>query len=231
MDNSLRDWIFDGDPRRGRETYVARPIDSPDTDELGLPPIIGRSVEQHGGIIACGRCHQLPTGTDRTVTPGDFLSEAQSIKVPQLRNMHEKTGFFSRESKENHRGFGYTHAGAFPTLLDFLEFDRFDFGGGPQGQQRRLDVIAFVMSLSEDTHAGVGSRSRSTVPDDLRTSGFSMRSLRSPTWEASAWWYMADMREKPRASPTSGRACSRATAPVNRWTSLHFVARRLRVSS
>jgi hypothetical protein len=155
MDNSLRDWLFDGDPRRGRQLYLARPIDSPNPRSLGLPPIVGRAVEQHGGILACGRCHQLPTGTNQTIIPGALLSESQSLKVPQLRNLYEKTGFFSRDSAENQRGFGYTHAGSIPTLLEFLRLDRFEFGLG-QAEQRRRDIIAFLMSFSEDTHAGVG---------------------------------------------------------------------------
>ncbi|MCH7645844.1 MAG: hypothetical protein IH788_01440 [Nitrospinae bacterium] len=69
--------------------------------------------------------------------------------------MYEKTGFF-KDSLANNRGFGYTHSGEFATVDDFLHFDVFKFGPGAANDQRRTDVIAFVMSMSVDTHAGVG---------------------------------------------------------------------------
>ena len=52
----------------------------------------------------------------------------------------------------------FTHAGEFPTVNDFLHFEVFEFGPGEVNDQRRRDVVAFVMSLSVDTHAGVGKQ-------------------------------------------------------------------------
>ncbi len=75
------------------------------------------------------------------------------MKVPQLRNMHEKTGF-DATSTNNNRGFGFIHDGSVDTLLEFLRFDAFQFADDAQ----RRDVEAFMMSLSTDTHAGVGAQ-------------------------------------------------------------------------
>ena len=80
------------------------------------------------------------------------------MKVPQLRNMYEKTGF-DQTSMSNNRGFGYTHDGAVDSLFNFLFFDGFTFVNG----QQRLDVEAFVMCFTSDTHAGTGTQAM--LPD------------------------------------------------------------------
>lgn len=158
IDNSLGGEILGGDPVRGRQVFMTRLIDQPDPALLNLNPLTAAFVAAHGPIVACHGCHQLPAGTNRRITPANLLAAPQSTKVPQLRNMHEKTGFFSTASRENHRGFGFTHDGRFPTLESFLRFERFIFGPGPSGERRRRDVVAFVMSLATDTHAGVGQQ-------------------------------------------------------------------------
>ena len=143
FDNGLDDDVFGGNARVGRDIFINDGIDSLD---------IVRS-----GLLTCNRCHQLPTGTNGKVVPGRRLLTPQSAKVPHLRNLHEKTGF-RNDSQTNNRGFGFTHAGEFPTVNDFLHFDVFEFGSGEVNDQRRRDVVAFVMSLSVDTHAGVGKQ-------------------------------------------------------------------------
>lgn len=158
IDNSLGGKILGGDPRRGEQLFMTRLIDEPDPLLLQLDPLAAAFVAAHGPLVACHGCHQLPSGTNRRITPANLLAAPQSTKVPQLRNMHEKTGFFSTTSRENHRGFGFTRDGRFATLESFLRFERFVFGRGPVGEQRRRDVVAFVMSLATDTHAGVGQQ-------------------------------------------------------------------------
>ena len=50
-------------------------------------------------------------GTNHAVTPRVLLiNPHQSIVVPQIRNIHEKTGF-SRSSQANNLGFGHNHDG------------------------------------------------------------------------------------------------------------------------
>src|SRR5262249_31147747 len=71
-----------------------------------------------GGAIACVTCHALPAGTNGQITPAQALQESQSIKIPQLRNLYEKTGFFKATSPgspptdNDNRGFGFIHDGS-----------------------------------------------------------------------------------------------------------------------
>ena len=163
LDNSLRDSLADGaplaagledgSPGRGRDVFVNQAFD-------------GLNFVQTG-VLTCNRCHQLPLGTNQAITPADRLLTSQSAKVPHLRNMHEKTGF-STGSQENNRGFGFTHSGQFATIHDFLHFDVFRFGDNEADAQARRDVIAFVMSLGVDTHAGVGAQATLDGVNDKR---------------------------------------------------------------
>ena len=98
------------------------------------------TVPLDGGLLTCVACHALPAGTNGMVISGNLLQEAQSIKVPQLRNLYEKTGF-SSSSPSNNRGFGFIHDGSVATLFQFLQFNGFNFTGDAQ----RRDVEAFLM--------------------------------------------------------------------------------------
>ncbi|MCH8006733.1 MAG: hypothetical protein IH888_10970, partial [Planctomycetes bacterium] len=110
------------------------------------------------GTVTCNACHSVPTGTNGTVIQASALQETQSIKVPQLRNMYEKTGF-SQMSSNNNRGFGFIHDGSIDTLFEFLKFPAFQFADDLE----RRHVEAFLMCFSTDTHAGVGVQA--TLPD------------------------------------------------------------------
>ncbi len=111
-----------------------------------------------GGLITCNQCHALPTGTNGSIISGNLLQETQSFKIPQLRNMHEKTGF-DTASANNNRGFGFLHDGSVESLFEFLHAPVFVFAS----DQQRRDVEAFMMCLATDTHAAVGIQS--TVTD------------------------------------------------------------------
>ena len=65
------------------------------------------------------RCHTLPTGTNGELTSAGLILDTQSMKIPQLRNLYEKTGF-DDGSMQSNRGFGFTHDGAEDALFDFL---------------------------------------------------------------------------------------------------------------
>ena len=122
-------------------------------------PQTGRAAFNTAGLdgVNCVDCHALPTGTNGQLTSGNLLQEPQSMKIPQLRNMYEKTGFESTTGTNN-RGFGFTHDGAVNTMFDFLTFPGFQF----QDDQERRDVAAFMMCFGTDTHAGVGAQT--TLP-------------------------------------------------------------------
>ncbi|MHC4946993.1 MAG: hypothetical protein ACYTG1_01845 [Planctomycetota bacterium] len=130
----------------------------------GGNPVAGESLYMTGNLdgVNCVTCHALDSGTNGQLTSAPLLQQTQSMKIPQLRNMYEKTGF-DLPNGTNRRGFGYTHDGAFHTLFEFLQFPGFQF----QNDQQRLDVEAFLLSFGVDTHAGVGAQATvgGTGPD------------------------------------------------------------------
>jgi hypothetical protein len=140
IDNTLRERVGDGDPRQGEKIYFNQGIDL--------------------GFAKCNDCHEAyegGTGTNRTVTPRNLLiNPHQSIDVPQIRNQYEKSGF-SRTRMDNNVGFGHNHDGTLDGLVNFFHIPNFTgFSDGEKGEQERLDVIAYVMSFSTDTHPAVG---------------------------------------------------------------------------
>lgn len=106
------------------------------------------------GGATCVSCHTLPTGTSNTID--DPPAFPQSLKVVQLRGMNEKAGL-SFTSANNAKGFGFNHDSSADTLNAVMG-PPFQFAPGPPGQQQRRDIEAFVLSLSNDTHAAVGQQ-------------------------------------------------------------------------
>ena len=148
LDGSLKEWLsdgstpIDGSPANGRRLFFKKGIDL--------------------GLARCNDCHDIPelgVGTNHKITPRELLIiPHQSIKVPQIRDMFEKTGF-SRESTSNNLGFGHNHDGNVDGLVNFFHIPNFTgFSEGKQGEQERRDIISFVFSMSTDTHAAVGAQ-------------------------------------------------------------------------
>lgn len=139
IDNSLKTSLpSGGNPVAGQQIYLNTNVD--------------------GAATNCNVCHTLPTGGLSVIISAALLQEPQSMKVPQLQNMHEKTGFL-KSSTNNNRGIAFTHDGATDTLVTFLSLPVFSFANGATGTQQRKDLEAFMFSLSTDTHAGVGAQS------------------------------------------------------------------------
>ncbi|MHC4975661.1 MAG: GC-type dockerin domain-anchored protein [Planctomycetota bacterium] len=138
IDNALTSSVpeVSGNPMNGEILYMTAQLDGVD----------------------CVTCHTLPTGTNGQLTSAPLLQETQSIKIPQLRNMYEKTGF-DDTSISNNRGFGYIKDGSIDDLFTFLQFPGFGFSAGATGDQERRDVQAFLFSFDTGTHAGVGQQS------------------------------------------------------------------------
>ena len=140
FDNSLKTTFPNtGNPQIGEQRFLNQPID--------------------GGFLTCVFCHAMPTGTNGQITPAQALQDTQSVKVPQLRNMYEKTGFFVN-SQSNDRGFGFIKDGSVDTLFAFLQFSGFNFNQNPQppapADQQRRDIEAFLLSFPTGTHAAIG---------------------------------------------------------------------------
>jgi len=146
------------------------------------------------GGLACVTCHTLPTGAGPDMRlnlgTGTFVpiapgpngehhiavvsvdgSTNRTIKIPQLRNGYEKTGF-DMTSTESLHGFGVLHDGSVDTLARFVSEPAFSV----VSDQEVADLVAFMLCLSgsdlpqgsptnvlippgppsADTHAGVG---------------------------------------------------------------------------
>lgn len=130
------------------------------TSFAGGNPVTGLQLYNTGNLdfVQCVTCHTLPTGANTNIISANLLAEPQSMKVPQLRNMFEKTGYDALTSTTNARGFGFTHDGATPTLFDFFKLSVFNFAAGAAGDQQRRDVAAFMLSFDTGTHASVGAQ-------------------------------------------------------------------------
>ncbi len=99
----------------------------------------------------CANCHTFPAGTNRTIIPGMLLQESQGFKVPQLRNMYQKTGFTDGPGAQK-RGFGFLHDGSIDNLFNFLNLAVFNFASN----QERRDLEAFLLAFDTGTAPSVG---------------------------------------------------------------------------
>jgi YVTN family beta-propeller protein len=105
----------------------------------------------HDGGQPCAFCHNLPTGTDRIIIPGTLLQESQDFKVPQLRNLYQKTGFALAPGAQK-RGFGFLHDGSVDNIVDFLRLPVFTF----PDTMARYEIEAFLFSFDTGTAPSVG---------------------------------------------------------------------------
>jgi len=110
------------------------------------------------GGAPCAACHGPAngSGSNRTIDNPPLPLAPQPLKMAQLRNMHEKTGW-NRASQQSNRGFGFNHHSDADTLTNLLTLG-FTFAPGAQGQQQRRDVEALLLSFSVQTHAAVGAQ-------------------------------------------------------------------------
>ena len=121
---------------RGRQFFANTPVDA------------GRT---------CSFCHSVAIGTNGQSIDKFALQEAQDMKVPQLRNLYQKTGFTDATGADNKRGFGFTHNGATDNLFDFLHFPGFNFAPGTDGDNQRRDVEAYLLAFDTGLAPAVGA--------------------------------------------------------------------------
>ena len=110
------------------------------------------------GGRTCSFCHNLPNGTNGQLIDKFALQEAQDMKVPQLRNLYQKSGFTDAPGVVNKRGFGYTHNGSVDNLFDFLHFPGFSFAAGATGDAQRRDVEAYLLAFDTGMAPAVGAQ-------------------------------------------------------------------------
>lgn len=115
--------------------------------------------------VDCIACHTLPTGLgpDARLVDGRFEPFAPTaagerhhmlvaqdgntnvtMKVPQLRGLHEKLGA-SWSTPTSRRGFGFLHDGSVDTLPRFLNEAQFS----PTSDQETADLVAFLLSFPD----------------------------------------------------------------------------------
>jgi YVTN family beta-propeller protein len=132
----------------------APPAGSPERGRIEFTSVV------HDGGVDCQACHQssppgepfrVSPGTNGLLIPGPALQESQAFKIPQLRNMYEKTGFEDAPGPQK-RGFGFLHDGSIDNLFDFLLAPVFQFSGN----QARRDVEAFMLAFDTGTAPAVG---------------------------------------------------------------------------
>jgi YVTN family beta-propeller protein len=121
---------------RGRVFYANTPVD---------------------GARPCAGCHALPSGTNGQSIDRVALRESQDMKVPQLRNLYQKTGFTDAIGAVNKRGAGFTHDGATDNLFDFLKFPGFNFASGTAGDAQRRDLEAYLLAFDTGLAPAVGA--------------------------------------------------------------------------
>lgn len=133
LNDTLPTSLAGGNPQHGEQLFMFENLDA--------------------GAATCVSCHAMPTGENGLIIPGNLLQEPEAKKVPQLRNMYEKTGF-DNTVPATVRGFGYTHDGASDDLFSFLNFSGFTFANN----QDRRDVAAFLLAFPSGTHPAVGAQ-------------------------------------------------------------------------
>ncbi len=125
----------------------------------GGSPIAGQNTflnEEYIRGATCNSCHAANPGpgTDKTLTPAAALQESQHFKVPQLRNMYEKTFFNDTPGAVSLDGFGFSHDGVDPSLFRFLSRPVFvNFRNDPV---RKTNLSAFVMCFDTGMAPAVG---------------------------------------------------------------------------
>jgi YVTN family beta-propeller protein len=116
------------------------------------------------GLSTCNGCHTLDPakgkfGTDNTMSlEGPRLAE--DFKIPQLRNMYQKVGMFTRNfPSEQHagdqiRGFGYENGGAQGRLSTFFKTVVF----AAMSEAQRDQIEEFVLAFPSDMNPIVGQQ-------------------------------------------------------------------------
>ncbi len=156
------------------------------------------STQPASAAANCSNCHSLPTGmapNSRARDPianvvlggttipegpngenhllihGQSTLQNLSMKIPQLRNLYERTGYETK-LQQSRAGFGFQHDGTVDSLAHYMSLTEFD----TESDQDVADLVAFILAFSgsdlptdnaafdqkledsQDTHAAVGQQ-------------------------------------------------------------------------
>ena len=210
LDNTLPTALaLDGHYTTGRFGPAGQPLGTGNAVR-GLELFVGNALDSD--TFHCANCHTLPTGmavngptlaggvanisTGGSVMPTGPMGENHlgiistdgssnvSMKVPQLRNLYEKTGLEFTQG-ESAAGFGFFHDGGVDSLARFVSLVTFQLAS----DQDVADLVALMLAFSGsefplenpplggeapasgDTHAAVGRQflKSTPLPADLVT--------------------------------------------------------------
>ncbi|MEM9387564.1 MAG: hypothetical protein AAGA68_21100 [Pseudomonadota bacterium] len=138
-----------------------------------LTPVQQRGFDAFLSVVSsepftCNDCHVVDVAAGKFGTNGFSVIDLegplviQPLKIPHIRNLYTKVGFFGRSRGvddqdfpmlgEQIRGFGFTHDGAWDTLLNFLQ----DFTLDDDAQRR--EVVSFLMAADAELLPVVGQQ-------------------------------------------------------------------------
>lgn len=134
LDGSLPASLAGGDPRAGRNTFLNEPFTS---------------------NITCNTCHtESRGGSNGQIISANLIQESQPMKVSQLRNMYQKTGFNKEPGARSVGGFGYIHDGTVSTLVEFLSNPLFQ--NLSRDDARKRNLAAFLLAFDTGMAPAVG---------------------------------------------------------------------------
>ncbi len=164
FDNSLSTSMpLPGHFTTGRFGAAGQPLPNGDAN-AGMNLYRSTTRRLDGGAFACVTCHTLPTGTgtDYTLVGLNYQAMAigpdgehhhglvsvdgvtnVSMKIPQLRNEYEKTGFNTTQLL-NTAGFGVLHDGSVDSIERFVGEPVFNVNS----DQEIANLTAFMLSFS-----------------------------------------------------------------------------------
>jgi YVTN family beta-propeller protein len=150
---AFKDFVFTikyaPNPNQNLDRTFPNPASGP-SPERGRLAFLNNQLD---GPFRCVQCHALPAGTSGQLTDRLALQAPQDMKIPQLRNLYEKTGL-TLTPGDKKRGFGFTHDGSEPTLVDFLRLPVFTF----PSDAMRQDIEAFLLAFDTGTAPAVGAQ-------------------------------------------------------------------------
>ena len=140
LDRSFPAAVSGGDPAAGFDNFVNLELAIQGADSTPR---------------SCNSCHQANPGPGSDgvilIFQSAFANRVQPLKVPQLRNLYQKT-LFNIAGPESIGSFGFDHDGRIPDLENF--FKGLAFSG--YSEQQKLDIAAFLMTFDTGTAPAVG---------------------------------------------------------------------------
>ncbi len=130
-----------------------------------------------GGIINCSQCHIVSNfgdGTDNRINPAIIIQDTQSMKVPQLRGLYQKTGM-DKSPGQKLAGYGFAHDGRFDTLFNFQKAAVFDAGFNrvdpATANMWRSTIEMMILQLDTGTPPAVGAMVTVTADNKNQAAG------------------------------------------------------------